>query len=160
VGPAAGDWALKVYLKSQLKGGKEMSIEENKKVYLRFLYEIWSEGKLDVADEIYADDYVYKESSFQKAEPGVEAFKKRVMEFRNSFPDLSFTHKLLIGEGDWVVCYWRGTGTHTGTEFMGIAPKGNRIDVKGIDILKIVNGKIVEGYDSPDYLSFMKQVNA
>jgi C-1 hydroxylase len=56
----------------------------------------------------------------------------------------------------WVLLY--ATGTHTG-EFMGLAPTGNKITIRVIDIYRITNGKIVwcRRIPTPD-LGFFKQL--
>jgi predicted ester cyclase len=40
---------------------------------------------------------------------------------------------------------------------MGVAPTGNQIEVPGIIIHRIENGKIVEEWEQPDNLGLMQQ---
>lgn len=49
------------------------------------------------------------------------------------------------------------TGTHQG-EFQGIAPTGRRIEVRGVQIGRFENGKIVERWGSTDELGIMRQL--
>ena len=43
---------------------------------------------------------------------------------------------------------------------MGIAPTGNRVEVSGIDILRIVDGKVVEHWGNYDDLGTLQQLGA
>ena len=43
----------------------------------------------------------------------------------------------------WVAAHFTVTGTHQG-EFMGAAPTGKKITVHGIDMIRIIGGKVVE----------------
>lgn len=51
--------------------------------------------------------------------------------FRNAFPDLEITSDDQMAVRDKVVVLWTARGTHIG-EFMGIAPTGKRIEVRGM----------------------------
>lgn len=51
----------------------------------------------------------------------------------------------ILAAGDKVVTLWTERGRHEG-EFQGIAPTGKRVEVTGIDILRIENGAIAEAW--------------
>ena len=139
---------------------EKKKLEENKAVYRRFLYELYNEAKLDVADEIIDADYEYHDVIFKASQyhtKGPAGVKRRVQGYKIGLPDLVFKDELMIAEGDLVVCYWKGTGTHTGPMF-GVKGTGKKVSFKGVDILKIVNGKIVDGWDCSDFLTAFRQV--
>ena len=145
-----------------MSGNDNKKLEENKAIYRRFLYELYNDGKLEVADEIMAENYeyhdvIFKESQFHTSGP--EGIKRRVMGYKAGIPDLIFKDELMIAEGELVVCYWKGTGTHTGNIF-GIKATNKKINFKGIDILRIVDGKVVEGWDCSDFLTAFHQIGA
>ncbi|MFX0073528.1 MAG: ester cyclase [Candidatus Hermodarchaeota archaeon] len=145
-----------------MENDEKKILEENKKIYERFLYELYNEGKLDVADEIMAEDYEYHDVIFKDLPfhtSGPAGIKQRVQLYKAGIPDLYFESVFMVAEGDKVVCYWKGKGTHTGRIF-GIKGTGNKLDFKGIDILRIVDGKIVEGWDCSDFLTAFRQVGA
>ena len=92
--------------------------DENKAIARRIFDEIWNQGKLDVADEIYADNYVTHGHAVELPS-GPAGFKKLVSIFRTAFPDIQFTIEDLIAEGDKVVTRWKNHGTHKG-DLMGV----------------------------------------
>jgi hypothetical protein len=99
-----------------------MSTEANKAVSSRFFKELFSQGKLAVADEIVAPDHVDRgPGALPGSPPGPAGSKLLVTTYRNAFPDLQFTIDEQIAEGDKVVTRWTGRGTHKG-ELAGIPP--------------------------------------
>ena len=64
-----------------------------------------------------------------------------------------------ISEGDWVATAMTFRGTHKG-ELMGIPPSGNAVTNHGLNVHKVVGGKIVEAETVVDMLSFMQQIDA
>ncbi len=54
---------------------------------------------------------------------------------------------------------WTAKGTHKG-EFMGVPASGNRIDVNGISINRIQDGKLAETWGVMDTFTLMSQIGA
>ncbi len=133
-----------------------MSIEENKAIARR-IYEEFKRENLPVYYELYAADFVYHEPDGQ--ELGLEAFKQSAPTLLTAFPDYHVTVEDLIAEGDKVVSRYTWTGTHKG-ELGGIPPTGRQVTVHGIEVLRIVGGKLVEAWDEVDYLGLMQQLGA
>src|SRR3712207_716323 len=137
-----------------------MSKEENKALVRREIEEVFSaQGDLDVADEIFAADYVNHNALSPDPTRGPEGAKEYARMYRNAFPDVQLSIEDQVAEGDKVVTRWIGSGTHQG-EMMGIAPTGNRVRVTGITISRIEDGKIVEEWDNFDALGMMQQLGA
>ena len=132
-----------------------MSIEENKALMRRSTEEIFNNGNLDSADEIYSKNYIGHVPPDEIK--GLEDMKQFVSQFRNAFPDLNMTIEDLIAEGDMVVSRQTAIGTHDG-EFQGIAPTGKKGIVSAIIIGRIVNGKFVEAWTNMDSLGLMMQL--
>lgn len=134
-----------------------MNTEQNKAAAQRFYAEGFSKGDTAVVDEIFATSYD-DHNALPMQEPGVEGFKKIMMMFRTSFPDLHFEVQDLIAEGDKVVARWVAHGTDSGSGYMGMPPTNRQADVPGIDILRFENGKVVERWGQVDYLGLMMQL--
>ena len=130
--------------------------EENKAIVRRKIEEVFSaQGNLDVADEIFAPEYV----GYPEDVRGPEGAKETAKMYRNAFPDVQLSIEDQVAEGDKVVTRWIGSGTHQG-EMMGIAPTGNQVRVDGMTISRIEDGKIVEEWDIYDALGMMQQLGA
>jgi predicted ester cyclase len=129
---------------------------ENKEVLRRFYEEFWNGGNPDAADELLHADYV-DHQPVPGATPGIEGFKELVSEWHQGFPDMSETIEDLIAEGDKVVGRFTFRGTHTG-EFFGIAPTGLNAEMVGIDICRIVDGRIKEFWYSEQLLDLYRQL--
>ena len=120
-----------------------MSLAKNKAIARRELEELWSKGKLAVADEIFSANFVVNIAGTFSGTGTPESIKQAVSAWRTSFPDIHYTVEEQIAEGDKVMTRWRFSGTQHG-ELQGIAPTGKKIEVDGIGIHRIVDDRIVE----------------
>ena len=121
--------------RSQEKAKKE----ENLAIARRYILEYFNKGDADVVDEIFSPDCVVNREYSQTNEER----KQYIVSIRASFPDLKKTIVEEIAVEDKIVLSWVATGTNLG-EFMGFAPTGKSMNVRGIYIFRIADGKIVE----------------
>ena len=133
--------------------------EENKAIVRRQEEELFTQGNLDAADEVYAPDYVGHDPSNPEDIRGLEAAKQAASDYRKAFPDLRVTVEDVIAEGDKVAARLRFRGTHRG-ELDGIAPTGRRVDCTGIVISRMEGGKIAEDWANFDDLGMKQQLGA
>jgi len=131
-----------------------MSAELNKAIVRRLFEEIMR-GKLAVADELIVEDYT--QHSVFGIPNGREAFKQFFMAFGEAVPDAHFDIEDVIAEGDKVVIRLTVSGTQTGA-LQDIPPTGKKFAMKGIDIFRVVDGKIVEHWDAVDQLGMLQQL--
>jgi steroid delta-isomerase-like uncharacterized protein len=119
---------------------------KNKAIAARVFEEIFNQGKFQVADEIYASDFVnhglHKNFDLQADQAAVHDEKK-------AFPDLKMTVDLMAAEGELVTVVWTFRGTNTAAGY-GLPPTGARIELRGITVWRIVDGKIREEWTSFD----------
>jgi steroid delta-isomerase-like uncharacterized protein len=132
-----------------------MSEDENKKVTRGFFEKVWSQGNLDMMEELASKDIIVHSASMEFT--GTDAYKKYIMGFRNAFPDIKFTIKEQIAKDDMVVDRFIALGTHKG-ELWGIPPTGKTFQVMGIGISKIKENKMVEIWGVFDALGLMRQL--
>ncbi len=77
---------------------------------------------------------------------------------KGAFPDMSATVEDAVAEGDKDVTRVTLRGTHQGeVEELG-PPTGRRVEIEGITIHRLGDGKIVEEWNSYDNLSLMQQL--
>jgi steroid delta-isomerase-like uncharacterized protein len=115
-------------------------------------------GNLDLADELYAPDYVLHDPSLPEALHGPECIKRYAAMTLGAFPDARVTVEDQVAEGDKVVSRWTATGTHTG-DLMGIPPTERRIEISGITINRFSGGKIAEDWYQSEDLGMMQQLD-
>ncbi len=77
-------------------------LEENKALVRRVIEEVWNQGKLDVAGEIFATDYIFH-APLPGEVRGPEGPTQRVSMYRTAIPNLQLTIEDQIAEGDKVV---------------------------------------------------------
>jgi steroid delta-isomerase-like uncharacterized protein len=135
------------------RGGK--SAEENKTIVHR-AEELWNTGNLDIADEVYATDFVNHDPSAPDVRD-LETYKGFIAATRTGFPDFHVTMEDMIAEGDKVASRWTARGTHQG-ELIGIPPTGKQATWTGMTIYRFAGGKIVEAWWSKDMLSLLIQL--
>ena len=131
--------------------------EQNKMLVHRAVEEIWNRGNYAVTDEIAASDIVVHASMPADEIHGAAGVKQFYATLHAAFPDINFAIEDQIAEGDRVVTRWRASATHMG-EFQGIPPTGKQVSITGIDIDRIVNGKVVECWPNADELGLLKQL--
>ena len=134
--------------------------EENKAKMRRLLEEGFSQGNVDVVDEVLDPDFVCYDPNSETGEiRGSETIKGEIEYFRNAVPDLTYTIEDQIADGDKVVTRYTVSGTHEG-EFFGVAPTGERIMMSGMSIDRFEGGKMVEEWPEYDLLGVMRQLGA
>jgi predicted ester cyclase len=136
-----------------------MSVDRNKELARRVFDEIWSEGKLELADKILAPDFVGRPGGLGHPFRGPEGAKQFIGRLREGFPDITFTVEDMIAEGDLVATRWTGRGSHDG-EFMGLEPTGDPVTFGGMTFLRFEDTWIVEGWTQPDALVLLQQIGA
>ena len=136
-----------------------MGVAENKALILRFYDEVWNKGNVDVAAEVFRDDYVRHDLRPGFAQPGPEGQAKIAADFRKGFPDLRFRVEIVIGEGDFVVARWTATGTHSGA-WAGIQPSGAEVEFAGVNIFRFADSKVAEIWNHRDDLGLLEKIGA
>ena len=74
---------------------------------------------------------------------GIEGMKQHMIEVRKTYPDLKMTIIRQYNDGDTVISEFIMEGTHLG-EWLGMKPTGKKLRMTGVDIDRLVDGKIVE----------------
>lgn len=79
--------------------------------------------------------------------------------FAKLIPDLEWSVKEMIQEGNRVVVRSRATGTPVGPLF-GVDGKGKAFDILTVDIHTVENGKIVQTHHVEDWAGALRQLSA
>jgi predicted ester cyclase len=123
-----------------------MGTEQSKALVRRAVEQVFNQGNLAVADEVFAPEYAEHERAFTRM-------------IRSAFPNLVLRIELMIAEGDMIATHWVCEGTQAGA-FMGLPPSGKRARWTGTWIQRVAGGKIVEGmsWGNWDAAGLMKQL--
>jgi predicted ester cyclase len=134
--------------------GQDERADKNKVIVRRIFTDILSQGKFEVAAEIYAKDFVnhgtIKDLGFDESEAVDHGW-------RAAFPDLKLTVEREMAEGDFVTVLWRGRGTNTGSG-NGLNATGKIAEGRGISIFRIVDGRIKEEWTETSQLVILRQL--
>jgi len=132
------------------------TIEQNKAIVRRY-QELYNSNELESLDEIVAADLI-SHNLVPGMPQGLASGKRVHMGMLAAFPNFHVTIEDLVGEGDKVVARITMSGTHTGTEFLGLPAGGKQFKIAGISIFRVASGKIIEHWGVGDTLSLMQQL--
>jgi steroid delta-isomerase-like uncharacterized protein len=128
--------------------------QKNKEIARRVFLEMFNQGKFEVANEIYASDFV---NHGVHQDVGLKEDQDAARGWKQAFPDLVMSVDQVVAEGDLVTVLWSARGTNTGTG-NGLPATGKKIEGRGITIWRISGGKIREEWSEFDQLRLMKQL--
>jgi steroid delta-isomerase-like uncharacterized protein len=131
-------------------------MQSNARVVREFVDEVITQGNIEAASH-YAWEDVVEQVPMPGQGPGLDGLKDVVRAMRTGFPDLVFTIQEQIVEDDKVASRFEWTGTHNG-EFLGIPATGRSVQVWGIVIDRLEDGRIKDTRIIMDTLGLMAQL--
>jgi len=87
---------------------------------------------------------------------GSEGFEQFLSSFFKAFPDWYANVEHIVAEGNFVVIFLNGNGTHQ-REFQGMTPTRKPVNIRSADLYRIENGIIIEHWDVVDQLNLLQQ---
>jgi predicted ester cyclase len=144
-----------------MRGTPGSQLERNKAIALRFKHAQGEKGGEAVIDQLLAPGYRRSRAGMEHLARNAEGqgHPSAGPNLRTAMPDRVDVIEDVIAEGDKVGLLFRVTGTHRANLF-GIAPTGRKIDIYEAAILRIVDGRIVEGWFMADEAGLLKQLGA
>jgi steroid delta-isomerase-like uncharacterized protein len=119
--------------------------------------EIWNGGDVDAADRLLAPTAVLHETAVGgDGTQRLADFKMMAHSFRRMFPDIRFQVQTIVEDREHAAGRLTVTGTHTGPG-LG-APTGRPFRISGIVMIRIQDGRTVEGWSSFDLLALYEQL--
>jgi steroid delta-isomerase-like uncharacterized protein len=125
----------------------------------RFL-QAWNAGGEAVVDELAAPDLIVSYTHFPEPLRGAEAFKQALRQTHEFFPDLAIRAEEVIAAEDVAVVRWSYRGTHQRGELFGVSASGRRVEVRGITIYRLRDGRVQHEEGVVDNLDLMAQLQA
>jgi predicted ester cyclase len=119
----------------------------------RVTEEIWKQRRLDLVDELVADNFVDHIEAPGLEGSGPERYRGHVEMTLAIFSDF----RNVLGEDDIAVSYGRIVGTQDG-EMMGMPPTGKPVECETFGTLHFADGKVVERWGLGDNMAMMQQL--
>ena len=122
--------------------------------------ESYNAGDLDGVMALYADDAVQgmPDGTFK----GREAIRERLAMELAACPDVVHSVRSFVSDGDFFADEWTFAGTHSGPFVLPdgteVPPTGERLEVKGMEVVALRDGKIVLNTLYYDMLSVVAQM--
>ena len=138
----------------------QAAVEEQNIALVKRMYEELNKGPaadLEAAKEFSAPDYAHYYPSANPKPVSLEEMWASLMPIFPAFPDFNWSVEDVFAAGDKVVVRFVFRGTHQG-EFMGIPATGIKVEVGGMNIIRIKDGKTVEDWEDADVLGWMMQL--
>jgi len=110
---------------------------------MKYFYEVvTSNGLTDEVPNYVSDSCVVRlgEAVYPV---GIAGMQQHLIDVRKTYPDLKMTILRQYCDGEFVISEFIMEGTHAG-EWLGIQPSGKRLSISGVNIDRIVDGKITE----------------
>ena len=133
--------------------------EENKQLVRRWFDEVWNKGRAEAIEEMFAEYGIAHGLSDDPSQPirGPRDFQPFYEVFRQAFPNMIIEIDDMIAEGDKVAARCSVRGKHEG-EFLGRTATQSPIEITGMTIVRIEDGKIVEAWNNFDFMTLYRQV--
>ena len=115
----------------------------NYKDTVKYFYEvIVSEDKLEELPKYIAEDCVQRTGE-KEIFIGIEGMKQHLLALKKTYPDYTIKIVRQYVAENYVISEFVMKGTHKG-EFIGITPTNKVLEITGVNIDKLIDGRIVE----------------
>ena len=133
-------------------------IETNKAVINRFV-EFINTASEKLAEELISPDAIFYVPGQPEPMRGPVGYLTIIKMMRSGFPDIQWSLKDIVAEGDKVAAHFIMHGTHQGS-FFGVPPTQKAIVVQAMNFYHLSDGQIVEEHGQPDFLGLLQQIGA
>jgi steroid delta-isomerase-like uncharacterized protein len=133
-----------------------MSTTHNKAIVKRLYEEVFNNQDAHTIDALIAAEITIHDPLMGEMQ-GIEAFRQFTTIFLSAFPQQHTSVESLIAENDLVAALHTHSGVNTGN-FMGVPPTGHAIKVRGLELFRLRDGKIIELWRHDDDAGLMRQL--
>ncbi len=132
--------------------------ESNKRLVRRFYEEVVNTGNVSLLESLVSPAYCEVVDGTRNL-VGIEGATAHILGVRQTYPDLRITIDRQIAEGELVASCITAVGTHSG-EWLGIAPTGKPVVFTGVNVDRVVDGRIVEHGGAANLLGPLLEIGA
>jgi steroid delta-isomerase-like uncharacterized protein len=132
-----------------------MTDEDAAALVKEYIDTVWNRGDVEALHRLTAPDFRY----YLGGQPGRDhsEMAEFLSQTRTAFPDWRAVISAIISEGDHVAVRWSGRVTHAG-DFHGIPATGKQIDVSGINMYQVTEGKLAAEWEQMDSIGILRQL--
>jgi steroid delta-isomerase-like uncharacterized protein len=123
----------------------------------RWFEEVWNKQRRDAVAELLTPDAVLHDGATDSTGP--EGFYPFFDRMQSAISEMGVTVHDSMVDRDLVCVRWSCTGRHTG-DGLSIPSTGKSFHVTGLSMLRVANGKLVEGWQNWDMLGLMQQLQS
>ena len=134
-----------------------MSKETNEAALGKFA-EAVNTGKFGLFDEVVAPTAIEHDPAAGQVN-GPQGYRSLFKEMRSAFPDMKVELDTMVADDDAIAFAYTFTGTQNGP-LMSLPPTGRKVKIRGMQISRFKDGKMVERWGSSDELGLLKQLGA
>ncbi|GAA5023962.1 ester cyclase [Kitasatospora paranensis] len=129
---------------------------DNREIVRAFIDALFTKGDLAAVDTYLAADFLNHDPPVG-TDTSREGMRTAAALFRGAFPDWHATPDFLVAEDDMVVEHFSATGTQRG-EIFGAPATGRTVTLRGINVFRLREGRIVERWGRLDELGLLRQL--
>jgi steroid delta-isomerase-like uncharacterized protein len=138
-----------------LANEKVDSVETNIKMYTHIWDEIINKRNLAMFNDSNFTANVVMHTNPDIV--GIDSARAYYANYLTGFSNIQFTIVDVFGEGNKLVKHWNFKGTHTGM-FFSIPATGKNVNIDGVTLVRMENGKIAEERDFVDNYDLLGQL--
>ncbi|MFJ9948213.1 ester cyclase [Kitasatospora sp. NPDC091207] len=131
-------------------------IADNREIVRAFIDALFTKGDLAAVDEYLAEDFLNHDPPVG-SDTSREGMRRAAALFRGAFPDWHSTPDFLVAENDMVVERFSATGTQL-AEIFGAPATGRTVTLRGINIFRVREGRIVERWGRLDEPGLLRRL--
>jgi predicted SnoaL-like aldol condensation-catalyzing enzyme len=125
------------------------TLDQNKRLTIRWFHEVWNHGRRDIIAELLAPDgVIYDGATAIRGPAEFEAFYDRL---RAQFSEFHISPVLVLAEGDLACIHWNASFKHTATD--------KPAHITGTSIVRIKDGRFVEAWQNWDAAGLSAQLS-
>ncbi len=129
------------------------SESQHKLLARRFTEEVINTGAVDCLSDFLAPDYVAQDVGIA----GIDQAREHILTFRHCYPDMVATVEGQVAEGDIVATWYVMRATHL-VSFAGVPATGKKITLRGVNVQRIRDGRIVEHWGGSNSLEALLEL--
>ncbi len=128
---------------------------------VRIFHESWDRRDPERGAAVIAENSHHEDMAREELQVGPEGYKRDYHRWRTAFPDGECKVMNVIVQDDWAVVEYVNRGTQTGpleSSLGTFPPSGRRMEARYCCVMRVADGKVVEGRDYYDSANIARQL--